>query len=89
MTTRQADTDRAILTLLQRYEVMRMDEILTVGQPDFTWNQVFLAIDRLSRQRLIMLYRVGLSYHITLMNHDWPLGEEQHPARFAGVAGFL
>ncbi len=40
MTTRQTDTEPAILTMLQQHEVMTMDEILTVGQPDFPWSQV-------------------------------------------------
>ncbi|MDI3461705.1 MAG: hypothetical protein OJF50_000526 [Nitrospira sp.] len=78
MITKHADTEQAILDMLHRYEVMTMDEILTVGQPDLTWNQVFLAIDRLSRQNLIVLHRVGLSYHVCLMNQEWLPGQEQH-----------
>lgn len=78
MTTRQEDTEQAILNMLQRYEVMTMDEILTVGQPNFTWGQVFLAIDRLSRQKSIVIHRVGLSYQICLMDQAWLLGQEQH-----------
>lgn len=76
MTTRHADTEPAILTMLQRYKAMTIDEILTAGQPDFTWSQVFRAIDRLSRQKLILLSRVGLSHQISLMNDEWPLGQE-------------
>jgi len=64
--------------MLQRYEVMTMDEILTIGQPDFTWSEVFLAIDRLSRQKRIMLYRMGLSYQISLTNQEQIVGQEQH-----------
>lgn len=64
--------------MLQRYEVMTMDEILTAGQPNFTWGQVFLAIDRLSRQKSIVIHRVGLSYQICLMDQAWLLGLEQH-----------
>ncbi|MDF0674778.1 MAG: hypothetical protein P0120_10655 [Nitrospira sp.] len=78
MTTGHADMELAILTMLQRYEVMTMDEMLTVGQPDFAWSHVFVAINRLSRQNLIALHRVGLSYHMSLMNHEWSLGQEQH-----------
>ncbi len=78
MTTSHADTEPTILNMLQQHEVMTMDEILTVGQPDFTWSQVFVAIDHLSRQKLIALHRVGLSYQISLMNQEWPLGQEQH-----------
>lgn len=78
MTTRHKDTEQAILDMLQRYEVMTMDEILTAGQPNFTWGQVFLAIDRLSRQKSIVIHRVGLSYQICLMDQAWLLGLEQH-----------
>ena len=71
--------EQAILDMLHRYEMMTLDEILTVGQPDLTWNQVFLAIDRLSRQNLIVLHRVGLSYHVCLMDQEWrPRQEQQH-----------
>jgi hypothetical protein len=72
------------LAMLQRYEAMTIDEILTVWQPDFTWRRMFLAIDRLSRQKRIMLYPVGLNYHISLMNDEQPLGrEQQHEAPVA------
>lgn len=76
--TEHKDTEQAILDMLQRYEVMTMDEILTAGQPNFTWGQVFLAIDRLSRQKSIVIHRVGLSYQICLMDQAWLLGLEQH-----------
>lgn len=36
MATGHADAELAILSILQQYEVMTMDEILTIGQPDFT-----------------------------------------------------
>jgi hypothetical protein len=39
------DTEQAILNLLQ-HGPLTMDEILTLGQPHFTWNEAFLAIDR-------------------------------------------
>ncbi|NGZ08969.1 MAG: hypothetical protein CV088_06210 [Nitrospira sp. LK70] len=68
---------------------MTMDEILTVGQPNSTWSQVFLAIGHLSRQNLIALHRMGLSYHMSLMNHEWPLDQEHHPARCDGVSGLM
>lgn len=83
MTMRYADTESTILNMLQRHEVMTMDEILTIGQPDFTWSQVFVAIDHLSWQRLIALHRVGLSYQISLMNQEWPLGQEQQQGESA------
>jgi predicted transcriptional regulator len=66
MATRHAETEQAVLNMLQRYEMMTIDEILTSVQPDFCWAQVFLAIDRLSRQKLIALYRTGSTYQLTL-----------------------
>lgn len=66
MATGYVDVEQAILNMLHRYEVMTMDEILISGQPDFSWAQMFLAIDRLSRQKLIALYRTGSNYQVAL-----------------------
>lgn len=71
MATGHVDTEQAVLNMLHRYEVMTMDEILISGQPDFSWAQVFLAIDRLSRQKLIALYRTGNNYHVALSTQAW------------------
>jgi hypothetical protein len=72
-----ADADEAILNMLQQYEVLMMDDLIA-GRPDFSWAQLFLAVDRLSRKNLITLHRVGLSYQICLMNQEWNPGQEQH-----------
>jgi hypothetical protein len=72
-----ADAEEAILNMLQRDEVLMMDDLIA-GRPDFSWAQLFLAIDRLSRKNLITLHRVGLSYQIYLMNQEWTLGQGQH-----------
>jgi hypothetical protein len=72
-----ADADEAILNMLQRDEVLMMDDLIA-GRPDFRWAQLFLAIDGLSRKNLITLHRVGLSYQICLMNQEWTRGQEQH-----------
>ena len=77
MDTKNADADEAILNMLQPYEALMMDDLI-IGQPDFSWAQLFLAIDRLSRKNLITLHRVGLSYQICLMNQEWTLGHGQH-----------
>lgn len=76
MGTGNADADEAVLNMLQRYEVLMMDE-LVIGRPDFSYSQLFLAIDRLSRKNLIVLHRMGLSYQICRMNQEWTLGQEQ------------
>jgi hypothetical protein len=54
-----------------------MMEDLIIGQPDFSWAQLCLAIDRLSRKHLIALRRVGLSYQIRPINQEWTLGQGQ------------
>lgn len=77
MDTTNADADEAILNMLQPYEALLMDDLI-IGQPDFSWAQLFLAIDRLSRKNLIALHRVGLSYQICLMSQEWTLGQGQH-----------
>ena len=77
MGTRNMDADEAVLNMLQRYEVLMMEDLI-IGRPDFSWAQLFLAIDRLSRKNLIALRRVGLSYQICPMNQEWTLGQEQH-----------
>ena len=71
-----SDADEAILQMLQQDEVLMMDDLIA-GRPDFSWAQLFLAVDRLSRKNLITLHRVGLSYQICLMNQEWTLDQEQ------------
>ena len=66
MATRHCDTEQALLKMLQQHKVMMMDEVLMIGQPDFTWCEGFLAIDRLSRKQEIMLARRGSTYQLTV-----------------------
>jgi len=77
MGTGNADADEAVLNMLQRYEVLMMEDLIS-GLPDFSWAQLFLAIDRLSRNDLIVLRRVGLTYQIRPMNEEWAHGQGQH-----------
>lgn len=76
MGTGNADADEAVLNMLQRYEVLMMEDLI-VGRPDFSWAQLFLAIDRLSRKNLITLHRMDMSYQIHPMNQERMIGEEQ------------
>ena len=71
MATGQVDAEQAVLNMLHRYKLLTMDELLISGQPDFSWAQMFLAIDRLSRQKLILLYRTGSTYHVALSRRAW------------------
>ena len=77
MSTGHAGAEQAILSMLQRYEVLMMEDLIS-GRPDISWAQLFLAIDRLSRKNMIALRRVGLSYQIRPMNQEWTLGQGQY-----------
>ena len=77
MDTENVDADEAVLNMLQPYEGLMIDDLIA-ERPDFSWAQLFLTIDRLSRKNLITLHRVGLSYQIFLMNQEWTLGRGQH-----------
>ena len=66
MATRHSTTEQAVLKMLQQHNVMMLDEVLMTGQPDFTWSEVFLAIDRLSRKQEIALSRRGSTYQLTV-----------------------
>lgn len=77
MDPRNADAEEAVLNMLQRYEVLMMEDLI-IGQPDFSYAQLFLAIDRLSRKNLVALNRTGMSYQIRPMNQERILGQDQH-----------
>jgi predicted transcriptional regulator len=62
--------------MLQRYEVLMVEDLI-IGRPDFSYSQLFLAIDRLSRKNLIALHRTGMSYQIRPMNQERTLGQDQ------------
>ncbi len=72
MATRHSDTEQAVLKMLQQHNVMMLDEVLMTGQPDFTWSEVFLAIDRLSRKQEIALSRRGSTYQLTVNRWERP-----------------
>jgi hypothetical protein len=76
MSTGHAGAEEAILNMLRRYKVLRIED-LSSGLLDFSWSQLILAIDRLSRKNMIELRRVGLSYQIRPMNQEWTLGQGQ------------
>ena len=77
MVTGNVHVDEAILNMLQRSDGLMMEDVIA-GQPDFSWAQLFLAIDRLSRKHLIALYRVGMNYQIRLTDREWTVGQDQH-----------
>lgn len=66
MVVRHGETEQAILKILHQHRVMMLDEVLTIGEPDFTWNELFFAVDHLSRKQLIARSRCGSTYQLTL-----------------------
>lgn len=76
MTPVNTDADEAFLNMLQQYEVFMLEDLI-VRQPDFSWAQLFLAIDRLSRKNLIVLHRTGMKYEIRPMSLKRALGQDQ------------
>jgi hypothetical protein len=77
MSSRSAEAEQAVLNMLRRYEVLMMED-LSSGRPDFSWAQLCLAIAQLRRKNLIALRRVGLTYHIRSITHEWTHGQEQY-----------
>jgi hypothetical protein len=77
MDAANTDADNAVLNMLERYEVLVMED-LVICQPGFSWTQLFLAADRLSRKNLIALRRIGSSYQIRRMNRGLSLSQNQH-----------
>ena len=86
MATRHTDTEHAVLSILKQYQAMTMDEIIHEGQPDFTWGEVFLAINRLSRRQLVVLSRAGSTYHVALNPQTLAVMEIGEPAGSAAQA---
>lgn len=80
MSSEAMKAEEAVLNMLQRYEVLEMEDLI-ISRPDFSWAQLFLAVDRLSRMNVIVLSRSGLSYQLRLLpNSDHlgrPVGHEE------------
>ncbi|MEP7153573.1 MAG: hypothetical protein ABI856_17875 [Nitrospira sp.] len=65
----QLDTTHRLLEVLVQSPGTALDEIV-VECPDLTWNQVLLAIDRVSREGVLKLAPNGEGrYTIRLSNH--------------------
>ena len=84
MSTGNADADKAILDMLQRYEVLTMDDLI-ISQPNFCWAELFLAVGRLSRKNLIALRQFGSCYQIRRMNRAFPSGQGLHHEQSAAA----
>ena len=63
---RQSDITGQIFQMVKRGQVCDMEELVK-GCPSYTWNQVFLAVDRLSRTgELRLLSKRSGVYMVTL-----------------------
>ncbi len=82
MASKSTDADEAVLSMLQRYQMLMMDDLI-IGRPDFSYAQLFLAIDRLSRQNLISLHQNGRSYQIRPVTEERPLVRDYQPEELA------
>jgi len=69
MATGHADTEQTVLNMLDQHTMMTMDEILRSTQLNFSWAQMYLAIDRLSRTNMIVLSRIDGTYQLALRTH--------------------
>jgi len=61
-------TEEAIIEKL-RSGPCSFDEVVT-GLPNFSWGEIFVAVDRMSRDRRVFLLQLGYStYQISLGSH--------------------
>lgn len=61
MARSQPRPEQLILTVLHETDVITLDR-LVAQLPELTWNQVFQAVDALSRRGVILLRRRGYQY---------------------------
>lgn len=74
MSTDAVNAEKAVLNMLDRYEVLTMEDLI-LGRPDFSWAQLFFAVDRLSRANIIVLSRFGLGYRLRLLSNTTRVGQ--------------
>ena len=69
MVTVNASVEESVLDLLQRTGPCSLDD-LVVHLPKYGWSQVFLAVDRMSREDLLKVRRLSASvYFVALSLH--------------------
>jgi hypothetical protein len=54
-----------VLKVLQINEALSL-ELITEQVPDLNWNDVFHAVDTLSRRGVLILQRKGFAYYVSL-----------------------
>ncbi len=63
MGTGYLEAKQAIREMLRSHAVLTVEDLLN-AKPQFSWAQLFLAIDLLSREDTITLHQQGLSYEL-------------------------
>ncbi len=71
------EAEQAVLDMLRSHKMLTMEDIVS-AKPEFSWAQLFLAIDVLSREGAIAFHRQGLSYEIRSMDQLWDGDQGQH-----------
>lgn len=66
MRTIDASAEEAVLEMLQKAGPCSLDD-LVMQLPNFSWSEVFLAVDRMSREGLLLLRRLTCTaYQVAL-----------------------
>jgi hypothetical protein len=67
--------EEAVIELLERTGSCSLDDVITY-LPTLSWGEVFIAVDRMSRDGRVLLHQVGYStYRITLQDTSSWKGE--------------
>lgn len=74
--TQQSTVEDLILDIMRKVHVCDLEEIAS-QRTDLTWNQVFLAVDRLSRNGKVMLVPRGRGFYTVII----PQQQEGRPNR--------
>jgi hypothetical protein len=67
--THQGDSDQPVMELIIRSPGSALDDIV-LECPDLTWNQVFITIDRLSREGTLNLTPKGRGVYTVQFSHE-------------------
>jgi hypothetical protein len=68
MADSQTYHEQLVLTVLREIDSISLEH-LVARLPELTWNQVFQAIDALSRRGAILLQRRGFEYEVKARPH--------------------
>jgi hypothetical protein len=73
----QQNTDLRVMEVIVRSPGTALDDIV-LECPDLTWNQVFIAIDRLSREGSLKLTPKGRGLYTVHLSNDDLQAAQQH-----------